>query len=1158
MSNKRKLYKVHKFNFDVLFKCGKIDKEQGILFCSKLNSEYAEIKNEKTLEVDKKGDCQLFDQTRKALNIKEDNESIFEEVFVNIDFSEFVKNHSLASNLRKIPNGIKLYIYDKEIHVLDFLKSNSMSKNCCVYYINKDYKNIIEPRVTFNLNKGTMILSKWYAYSGLAISDSTILPNYRLSEDEIVIIPDAEQHTNIECITAISVPLLKDKISIISNKLKELHTYNINFNSSVNNCIYEGENKDIVYSIINNLLIFETEINSYYNSKDFERIKNEEVDKKKIKFNRDHIINILEKINNFSVLSLNELEKLINEINEEYRYFNIKEQESIQGEYKENEIYWEKFHVYNYPVTINKFDGEGLIDKEYARMINLALNDTVTNFDEEDDENYDNLMSAIFGYDVKDEQEEKVEIKKKKGFSFQIRLPFIKGVVHACEFKKFFKSKGIKQIYGKTFEDHNLRAYDIEKVKLILTESQFKASGFIKNIKRKENESPISAFFRIMNEYDYFFAISNLEPKHDNKVKLNYQFVSTIPFFRRDLDNILLDNRRLFNHDISNHRVAKELSQNDKNEQNIFETNKEFYYSTSRFKEVKNKLIKDRKRDLLKIKLECPGYRKLICSDLLELLYYAAYHNSNEEYKLDYLKNYEFYAPNTKIDSFNDSDADHCILLRNPHYSRNEIGVLKQMKELSNNERVEYFGHLTGVIMFNPVSLTAERLGGADYDGDTLVLLNNRYRSNTVRKLLNKNKKPRYPLIRIPSLQTDKVLYNYNHIVESFENTFSSRVGLISYDAMHKSFEVYSNGNNDEEEIMPFYTILSGLEIDSAKKGVKPYLIDTQKNKNAQLFLDFNKALKSDKSYKDYEKNIKDLDFNHVLFDVCNDIFNYDINRDNRKYNLNLNSDFSKEERLKAISIFMAYENIMNIRKTYQRDKIINKIKNKTVKSIIDNINYILRLKDIEENDVLKYFDSLDAEETFKEYCRNKDKFHYFFNDDEKINFIINELGFSNIPDDVLKLVIDFENKGSYLLYLILYYWSKIDDNKASKYKELINDNKEISEEFINKTAEKYLVFNTFATDEIKFIVNEVARMKEEIIDISNYKIKNHEIDSVLKEVNELERNAIKYLRQEASKISSDACIFIIKEPQKANIIFDVFNNQVIEILRREEVVING
>ena len=44
--------------------------------------------------------------------------------------------------------------------IVTFLKSNSMSKNCCVYFINKEYKDLIEPRVTFNLNKGKMILSK--------------------------------------------------------------------------------------------------------------------------------------------------------------------------------------------------------------------------------------------------------------------------------------------------------------------------------------------------------------------------------------------------------------------------------------------------------------------------------------------------------------------------------------------------------------------------------------------------------------------------------------------------------------------------------------------------------------------------------------------------------------------------------------------------------------------------------------------------------------------------------------------------------------------------------------------------------------------------------------------------------------------------------------
>ena len=106
------------------------------MICNELNSEYAEIVNEKNGEVDKKGDCQLFNQTKKALKIKEDQENIFEEIFINIDFSNHIINNSLSNNLRKISNGIKLYVNHKQIHIVNFLKSNSMSKNCCVYFIN--------------------------------------------------------------------------------------------------------------------------------------------------------------------------------------------------------------------------------------------------------------------------------------------------------------------------------------------------------------------------------------------------------------------------------------------------------------------------------------------------------------------------------------------------------------------------------------------------------------------------------------------------------------------------------------------------------------------------------------------------------------------------------------------------------------------------------------------------------------------------------------------------------------------------------------------------------------------------------------------------------------------------------------------------------------
>lgn len=1151
MSNKRKLYRIHKFDFDLLFKYGLLDLENGVLICNELNSEYAEKLNDKTFETDKKGDCQLFNQTRKALNIDKDEENIFEDIFVNIDFSTHIQNNSLSTNLRKIPNGIKLYVDKKQIHIVDFLKSNSMSKNCCVYYINKEYKEKIEPRVTFNLNKGNMILSKWYAYSGLSISDATILENVKLIEEEIVILPDSEVNTNVECITAVSVPLLLEKIDTIVKAINDLIKLDVDLTLSIKNYQKSIEKeKNIFYGHINKLLTLENEINSYYDSKDYERIKNEPTNKPKIQFNRENIIYILEKIHNFSSVSINELINITNLLKEEYRNFNKKEQEYLKEEYKINEIYWEKFHVKNYPISINKFDGEGLIEKEFARFINVQLNENGALF-EDDEDDINELLSSIFGYDF----ENAANIKEKKGYSFQIRLPFIKGVVHSCNFRKFFKEKGISKIYGKTFDGSNLREYDVEKVKLILTESQFKASGFINNIERKEKESPLSAFFRIMNEYDYSFAISNLEPKHNNKVKLNYQFLTTIPFNKRDLDNILNENRIKFNLEVSNNKIADDLTMQNEDERKIYEANKEFYYSTSKFKKRQEKTIKDKKRDLLKIKLECPGYRKLICSDLLELLYYAAYHNSNEKYRLEFLKNYEFYAPNTEIDS-NANETNHCILLRNPHYSRNEISVLKPMDETKENERIKYFKHLTGVIMVNPISLTAERLGGADYDGDTLVLLTNRYRGNTIKKLVNKDRRLRYPLIRIPSLQTDKVSYNYHHIVESFENTFSSRVGLISYDALHKSFDVYSNGKSDEEEIMPFYTILSGLEIDSAKKGIKPYLIETQKNKNAKLFLDFNKSLKSDKfNLKDYEESINELNNEHILFEVCKDIYDYDSKSKHKGISLTFSENIDKEDILKAISIFIVYDEIMSIKKGYRRYNNTIYSKNKLIRSILNNLNYLLHLKKYDNNEILTYFETNDPIETFKKYCESKEKYHFLTTKEDRIRFLEVTLNIKNLPLDILDTITNFDNKGLYLLYVILYYWAEIDKMKLAKYRENTYSEEKLNKEEDELVSTKHLNIENISKDDLDYIVNEINKLKELILEQVKGKNNNK---STYKEIENVEKVSIKLLKKKASSISADACISIIKNIKSSNIIFDVFSNHLVEILKREEALING
>ena len=62
-----------------------------------------------------------------------------------------------------------------------------MDKNIIKYlYENKEYYEIIDERINFGFNNVTQVpLSKWYAYSGLSISDCHILNNINLSIDEI-------------------------------------------------------------------------------------------------------------------------------------------------------------------------------------------------------------------------------------------------------------------------------------------------------------------------------------------------------------------------------------------------------------------------------------------------------------------------------------------------------------------------------------------------------------------------------------------------------------------------------------------------------------------------------------------------------------------------------------------------------------------------------------------------------------------------------------------------------------------------------------------------------------------------------------------------------------------------------------------------------------
>ena len=141
--------------------------------------------------------------------------------------------------------------------------------------------------------------------------------------------------------------------------------------------------------------------------------------------------------------------------------------------------------------------------------------------------------------------------------------------------------------------------------------------------------------------------------------------------------------------------------------------------------------------------------------------------------------------------------------------------------------------------MIEPWSLIAERLGGADYDGDMVKVIYepvicesiaSHYKA-TIRKSEDRfSNRNNLPLLSIPTAEPQ--IKNANGWYARFEtvrSTFSSRVGQISNAALDRSMLAYDETldeeireqNRKETETL---AILTGLEIDSAKSGVKPDL----------------------------------------------------------------------------------------------------------------------------------------------------------------------------------------------------------------------------------------------------------------------------------------------------------------------------------------------
>ena len=479
-------------------------------------------------------------------------------------------------------------------------------------------------------------------------------------------------------------------------------------------------------------------------------------------------------------------------------------------------------------VTLNRFDGEGLIDPETAKELNEQLGENSS--------------------------------------SFQIRMPFAKGMLHAVDFQSFFRSlqgenEGeliVRDVYGID--------RDLAECRLLLTKSMFKGWKWLKKHCDSIGQAdPMKYYFEKMERYDHALYISNTDAMLEDptgRVPLNYQFLNPMQLTGEELTALLEEHFRQANRleknkyyqSLALQRIDLDAADDAEvcADETLFRREKTAWVQAvqqnpnflrdGRVTTLLESKRRAAQRDAVTGRLSVKGVCRFLARDLLALMVFAAekqitlggetLDKVNPEAfaaaKKACLQTDQIYLPETTLKLQNGFD---CAVLRNPHLSRNEECALKAIVPEEGSLFDCYFSHLNGVAMVGYDSLAPMALGGADFDGDLVKVVTDLNVVKAVRRgVYDAQKKRVLPVISIPSPGGAEKSVAQNVDVDTIADTFSSRVGSISNTAVRLGMKEYAaQPAPAAENRCAECCVLTGLEIDASKTGRHPSLIGIHK-----------------------------------------------------------------------------------------------------------------------------------------------------------------------------------------------------------------------------------------------------------------------------------------------------------------------------------------
>jgi hypothetical protein len=477
--------------------------------------------------------------------------------------------------------------------------------------------------------------------------------------------------------------------------------------------------------------------------------------------------------------------------------------------------------------------------------------------------------------------------------SFQIRMPYIKGVVHEVDFQSLFAELGVPYVVDIWGVKH-----PIQEVDLILTKSMFKGFGWM-----TENGLSFSEYIARCRKHHHALYISGVNQVDPQRyTELNYQFLNTVSmkadeFRPTDLplgweDSPEEDNRHWITKytEIAYYRLSADPEYRKKyfldalngwnaGSRNIYlakilKKNPLFINEPIYANELESKAQNILKKYAIG-KMIIPGDNRYLSGDLIRFIKMLVKTVSDVEDKYmgvvarlenECYRDTVAYAPSAAY-----PQSDRYTLLRNPHIARNEEAVVSP-PEFVGPLRQKYLSHLNYVIMVDSRTLIPERLGGADFDGDMIKTIADPLLNECVTRNYEENNYDTYsyqssiPLLKIPSASPMiRDAGDWQARFETVKSTFSTRIGQICNAAFDRSIIAYNeNSSKEERERLQAETemleILTGLEIDSAKSGIKPDLTEylNQKTVSRSPFLKYKNLVNENSSREWYEPTQKE------------------------------------------------------------------------------------------------------------------------------------------------------------------------------------------------------------------------------------------------------------------------------------------------------------